>query len=282
MSNQENIILSLLKAIDQNIENIGSGLDPNDTIPLEIPPKDSIYYRTYINDAVYWDLGSGSSGASGDSGIDILNQWINGSGTVTINDLKEVLGNSPSAQVGVINELITEIALPDDITYLPYISPNLKKVYANNIEDVNTQNKQTLLAQLSEDGPLKCGKVLFGWKGEIPEVITADITKDITSISERCFADSNVSVVELSDSVEKVGREAFYNTPFLANNFTEESVVYFGKTFYGVNASFDKIDEIHIPEGIKYVWLDTLVDSSGACGLVYLPSSLKEISTPSI
>jgi hypothetical protein len=282
MSNQENIILSLIREIDKNIENIGIGVDPNDTIPLEIPPKDSIYYRTYVNDAVYWDLSSGSSGTPDESGIDILNQWINGSGTVTINDLKEVLGNSPSAQVGVINELITEIALPDDITYLPYISPNLKKVYANNIEDVDIQNKQSLLAQLSEDGPLKCGKVLFGWKGEIPEVITADITKNITSISERCFADSKVSVIELSDSVEKVGRKAFYATPFLANNFIEEPLVYFGKTFYGLNASFDKIDEIHIPEGIQYVWLDALDDSSAACGLVYLPSSLKEISTPSI
>jgi hypothetical protein len=50
----EDKIISILKNINKNLDNSGSNspaINPEEVIPLEIPPTDTIYYRTYVNDA---------------------------------------------------------------------------------------------------------------------------------------------------------------------------------------------------------------------------------------
>jgi hypothetical protein len=130
----EDKIISILKNINKNLDNSGSNspaINPEEVIPLEIPPTDSLYYRTYVDDVVY----IGSSGSySGYAGVDSLgNVYFNHRGEFTIENLKEFL-ESHSAQCGVLNKLITEISVPDNVNMLERVpSKNLKTILANNV-----------------------------------------------------------------------------------------------------------------------------------------------------
>jgi hypothetical protein len=86
----EDKIISILKNINKNLDNSGSNspaINPEEVIPLEIPPTDSLYYRTYVDDVVY--IGSSDS-YSGYAGVDSLgNVYFNHRGEFTIENLKK-------------------------------------------------------------------------------------------------------------------------------------------------------------------------------------------------
>lgn len=215
----EDLIISLLRGINDNIENVSSGsstINPDELIPLEplpTPPEDTLYYRTYVDDVVYIGSSSGSSGyASADS---LGNIYFDHRGVFTIENLKESL-ESPSAQVGVLNEFITEISVPDNVNILGRTpSRNLKTIIANNVWEMSQDFKGTLWYTQKEQGPVKVGSLLFGYKGTVPAETTLEIPQDIKNINSSAFIGTEVESVILHDSIEKVGTKAFYETPFI-------------------------------------------------------------------
>lgn len=252
--NNEDLIISLLRGINDNIGNVSSGgstINPDELIPLEplpTPPEDTLYYRTYVDDVVY--IGS-SGGYSGYAGVDSLgNLYFNHRGVFTIENLKEYL-KSPSAQVGVLNEFITEISVPDNVNILGRTpSKNLKTIIANNVWEMSQDFKGTLWYIQKEQGPVKLGSLLFGYRGTVPAEIPVEITQDIKNINSSAFIGTEVESVILHDSIEKVGTRAFCDTPFI--KAFEDGPIYFGKTLYDVIGTY-KVDTFDIPEGIVYI-----------------------------
>lgn len=253
--NNDDLIISLLKGINDNIGNVSSGgstINPDELIPLEplpTPPEDTLYYRTYVDDVVY--IGSNNGALSGYAGADSLgNIYLNHRGVLTLENLKESL-ESPSAQVGVLNEFITEISVPDNVNILGRApSKNLKTIIANNVWEMSQDFKGTLWYTQKEQGPVKLGSLLFGYKGTVPAEIPLNVTQDIKNINSSAFIGTDLETITLSDSIEKVGTKAFYETPFIQT--FQDQPIYFGKTLYDITGTYT-VDTFDIPEGIKYI-----------------------------
>jgi hypothetical protein len=244
----------------------GENINPDELIPLEplpTPPEDTLYYRTYVDDVVY--IGPGG-GVSGYSGVDSLgNLYFNHRGVFTVENLKEFL-ESPSAQVGVLNEFITEISVPDNVNILGRTpSKNLKTIIANNVWEMSQDFKGTLWYTQKEQGPVKIGSLLFGYKGTVPAETTLEVTQDIKNINSSAFIGTEVESVILHDSIEKVGTRAFYETPFI--KAFEDGPIYFGKTLYDIIGTY-KVGTFAIPEGIKYINIlgSNVINTSGSSG----------------
>jgi hypothetical protein len=75
--------------------------------------------------------------------------------------------------------------------------------------------KETLWYTQKEHGPVKVGSLLFGYKGTVPAEIPLNVTQDVKNINSSAFIGTDLETITLSDSIEKVGTKAFYETPFI-------------------------------------------------------------------
>lgn len=101
------------------------------------------------------------------------------------------------------------------------------------------------------DGPIYVGKVLYEYKGEMPENTTITVREGTVGIADRAFdGQQNLSKVILPESLTYIERKAFYGCSNLADLVLPESLTGIGReAFYGCTS----LTEITIPKNVTLI-----------------------------
>lgn len=173
-----------------------------------------------------------------------------------------------------------EIAIPDGVTEVGYDAFEGSGWYKN-----------------QPDGVVYAGKVLYDYKGTMPENTSIEVKKGTTSIAERAFSGcSNLTSIILPDAVTSIGEYAFDGcgsltsitlpddvtsigdyafdgcTSLISITLPEHLTSIGGSVFYGCSS----LSEITIPDGVTEIGWSAF---SGCSSLVSIniPSSVTEI-----
>ena len=144
-----------------------------------------------------------------------------------------------------------EIAIPDGVKSIGYDA----------FEGSGWYNSQP-------DGVVYAGKVLYDYKGTMPENTSIEVKKGTTSITERAFAGcSNLTSIALPEGVTSIGNSAFSGCNNLTSITIPESVTSIGEYAFHDCSS---LSSITIPVGVTSIKGNTF----------YNCSSLSEITIP--
>ena len=148
------------------------------------------------------------------------------------------------------------------------------------------------------DGVLYIGKVLYEYKGSMPNNTVLEIKEGTTSISDYAFSGctgltsitipnsvtsigdaafyncSGLTSITIGDGVTSIGRRAFYSTPWYENQ--PDGVLYIGKVLYEYKGSMPNNTVLEIKEGTTSI---SDYAFSGCTGLtsITIPNSVTSI-----
>lgn len=130
------------------------------------------------------------------------------------------------------NTVMTEITVPDTVTYIHYTAFNGSAWY-----------------KAQADGIVYVGKVAFIYKGEMPNNHSVVLKEDTVAIAEYAFnSQLHIKSVAIPDSVTVINRYAF-------NNCTSLETVSIGKnvSFIGAEAfsNCQALTEVTVPDSVK-------------------------------
>ena len=125
------------------------------------------------------------------------------------------------------------------------------------------------------NGVVYAGKVLYKYKGTMPEGTKISVKEGTLGIAERAFSDcSGLESVTIPNSVTSVGKDAFQNTPWFDNQ--PDGVVYAGKVLYKYKGIMPEGTKISIKEGTLGITGWAFSDCSGLTSVTF-PNSVTSI-----
>ena len=125
------------------------------------------------------------------------------------------------------------------------------------------------------NGVVYAGKVLYKYKGTMPEGTKISVKEGTLGIAERAFSDcSGLKSVTIPNSVTSVGKDAFQNTPWFDNQ--PDGVVYAGKVLYKYKGIMPEGTKISIKEGTLGITGWAFSDCSGLTSVTF-PNSVTSI-----
>ncbi len=130
---------------------------------------------------------------------------------------------------------LTSVTIPDSVTSIESYAfadctnltninfpDNLKDIKSGALDNTGWYNSQP-------DGLVYIGKVLYTYKGTMPENTTITIPDNVTSIAEEAFYDcTRLTGITIPDSVTSIESYAFYNCTGLTGIAIPDSVTYIG------------------------------------------------------
>ena len=151
------------------------------------------------------------------------------------------------------------------------------------------------------DGVIYAGKVLYSYKGTMPENTTIEIKDGTKSITANAFSDNdgkeNLVKVVIPNSVNSIGDSAFYNCTNLSNieggngitelgkqtvdgtawyNNQSDGVIYWGNALYGYKGTMPSGTEITVKDGIGAIAGEAFKDCTGVANIT-LPDTVETI-----
>ena len=148
--------------------------------------------------------------------------------SIELNEGLEVIGTG--AFSGASN--LTDITIPDSVKYVGYQA-------FNNTGWLNNQ----------PDGPVYAGKVLYTYKGTMPENTTFVVKDGTEAIADNALQNqSNLVGIEIPDSVTSIGYQAFSGDGNLANITLPKNLTHLG---YQAFSGCQSISELTIPKSLK-------------------------------
>jgi hypothetical protein len=110
----------------------------------------------------------------------------------------------------------------------------------------------TALYDNQPDGLVYIGKVLYKYKGTMPENTTIQIDEGINSIAEFAFADrTELSAITIPASVSNIGHGAFTGTKWYENQ--PDGLIYVNKVLYQYKGIMPKNTTINIKAGTESI-----------------------------
>lgn len=269
------------------------------------------------------------SGECGDQGSNVT-YTLNSSGVLTISgsgrmaDCLDDLIQSPFYH----NSAIQTVNIGKGITYIGgeafYQCPNLTSVNiadtvteigahafhgCQNLKDISIPNtvhqidrmafEDTAWYNSQQDGLIYIGKVVYKYKGQMPEDTEIVVKADTKGIAAEAFwYGKNLKKITLPEGMRTIGECAFYNCNNLENIYLPSTVINIGREAFG---NCDGFTSVNIPEGVTkieaftFAYCDGLtnmiipegVTSIGHCAFngcdklenITIPDSVEEIST---
>lgn len=138
---------------------------------------------------------------------------------------------------------ITEIHLPASVERVganAFYITNISKITVSEnsrlCEFINSSYFQmTAWYKSQPDGPVYIGRLLFGYKGDMPENTTIEVRKGTFAINTKAFyQQSNLVGVTVPDSLERIGANAFFGTAWM-DAFPKYTSICLGSVFYYYN-----------------------------------------------
>ncbi|MGN1042404.1 MAG: leucine-rich repeat domain-containing protein, partial [Christensenellales bacterium] len=125
------------------------------------------------------------------------------------------------------------------------------------------------------DGVVYAGKVLYEYKGTMPDNTQIEIIDGTKSIADYAFSGcSGLTSITIPDSVTNIGRGAFSGTAWYNNQ--PDGVVYAGKVLYEYKGTMPDNTQIEIIDGTKSIADNAFYNCSGLTS-VTIPDSVTSI-----
>ena len=177
---------------------------------------------------------------------------------------------------------LTNITIPNSVTsvgkYAFYGCEHLANIaISNNITVIGMGAfYDTAWYNNQPDGMIVAGKVLYKYKGSMPENTKLIIPNEIVSITDEAFYDcENLSNVIIPNSVASIGNSAFYGCENLLNVTIPSSVANIG---YSAFEYCENLESINIPYGIKSIEDGTFKDCSNLVNIT-IPETVTSIAS---
>ena len=154
-------------------------------------------------------------------------------------------------------ENLRSIEIPDSVTY----------IYNNAFDDTAWYRNQP-------DGIVYAGKVLYKYKGTMPQSTKITILDSVTSINSYAFYGcTGLTSIVIPDSVTSIGERAFYGCTNLTGIVIPDSVTSIGEcAFYGCTG----LKSIVIPDSVTSIGNSAFVSCTGLSSIV-IPDSITSI-----
>lgn len=174
--------------------------------------------------------------------------------TITLNDNLKSIGRA----VFQDNKNLESIEIPNSVTKIEYWAfkncVNLRNVtIPDSVESIGSYvfdsdssgRPNTAWYDSQEDGVVYAGKVLYKYKGQIPEETVITVEEGTKGIAENAFEyQYGLKEISLPDTVTNIGEYAFYRCDLMTEIYIPESVTEIGEYALGY---LDNVYDIKVP-----------------------------------
>jgi hypothetical protein len=187
-----------------------------------------------------------------------------------------------NTEVYLNNELLVEAVIPNGVTRIGQRAfMNFKDlanvVVPDSVKSIGTDAfRGTAWYNNLSDGIITLGKVLYAYKGIMPEDTTISLASDLLSISGYAFNGcGNLMYIDMPSTIESIGEFAFNNCTGLTEIVLPTAITRIEKSTFGYCTGLTSID---IPEGVVSIGEDAFGSCSNLTTLI-LPVSLTTIKS---
>ena len=218
---------------------------------------------------------------------DNVKYTLDDAGTLTIFGIGEMADNSAFALPWHENQNIKKAIVRQGVTKIGtmafYQCANLSEIeIAESVKDINyCAFSETKWYENLPEGAVYINDIFYDYKGSIPANGVVKIKDGIKYISSNAFSnplagegDTGLKHIILPESVEYIGKDAFFGCWDLEKINIPEKVNYIGRGAF----SGTKITEIKIPDGIEEIGDETFC-SCNRLEKIYIPRSVKNINS---